>query len=256
MVKALLRGLIVLCLLHLCVQSIQGDVSPAALANMIQYFDVNVQPKADAQYAIAISVPQDQCTKEGAVIETVFSKEDAKYVKDVITKGEKCVLCTTSSNVIATRPNGTTKEHSEHILLYPLGNSPMDKLLKKTDQNSCVVFYSYNSPCVTKCIQNTDNILDGLSNWKNMRKEGMNVFVFENIWQKDAWRKDMEKDLLQINAEVPLYRCNRKNVMECQKCVEKNTGKVIPFCLPEKKSIFLYFQKMLLSVIKSWRVNE
>ncbi|RXN35667.1 hypothetical protein ROHU_003641 [Labeo rohita] len=118
---ALLRGLIVLCLLHMCVQSIQSDVSPAALAEMIQYFDDNVQPKADAQYALAILVPQDQCTNEEAVIENVFSKEDAKNVKDVITKGEKCVLCTTSGNVIAMRPNGTTKEHAEHILLYPLG---------------------------------------------------------------------------------------------------------------------------------------
>uniref|UniRef100_A0A673KV54 Uncharacterized protein n=1 Tax=Sinocyclocheilus rhinocerous TaxID=307959 RepID=A0A673KV54_9TELE len=239
-----------------CKKCTRNKVNTVLHENCDIVLSYSVQPKADAQYAIAISVPQDQCTKEGAVIETVFSKENAKYVKDVITKGEKCVLCTTSSNVIATRPNGTTKEHSEHILLYPLGNSPMDKLLKKTDQNSCVVFYSYNSPCVTKCIQSTDNILDGLSNWKNMRKEGMNVFVFEKIWQKDAWRKDMDKDLLQINAEVPLYRCNRKNVMECQKCVEKNTGKVIPFCLPEKKSIFLYFQKMLLSMIKSWHVNE
>ncbi|KAL1261200.1 hypothetical protein QQF64_009027 [Cirrhinus molitorella] len=253
---ASMRGLIVLWLLHLSVQSIQGDVNPAALAKMIQYFDDNVQPKTDAQFAIAISVPQEQCTKEDAVIEDVFSKEDAKHVKDVITT-EKCVLCTTAENVIATRPNGTTKEHSEHILLYPLGNSPMDTLLKKADRNSCVVFYSYNSPCVTKCIRSADNILPGLENWKNIRKDGMNVFVFENIWQKDAWRKDMEKDLLKINADnLPLYRCNRKNEMQCQKCVEKNTGKVIPFCLPEKKSILLYVQKMLLSVIKSWRVNE
>ncbi|XDV32772.1 hypothetical protein PO909_003495, partial [Leuciscus waleckii] len=60
---ASLKCVVVLCLLHLCVQSIQGDVNPAVLAKMIQYFDDNVQPKTkpDVQYAIAIFVPQSQC---------------------------------------------------------------------------------------------------------------------------------------------------------------------------------------------------
>ncbi|KAK3520533.1 hypothetical protein QTP70_025028 [Hemibagrus guttatus] len=258
------KGLIVLCLLHLCVQSIQGDVNPDVLARMIQYFADNVQPKTKdgqpAQYAFAITVPQAQCTSEQSDIQTVFSREEAEYVKNFISNGDTCVLCSQTGSesgiVIATRPNVPRKEHAEHILLYPLGNSPMNKLLAKTDQNSCIVFYSYNSPCVTKCIESADNILDGLSDWKNIRKDAMNVFVFEKIWQKDAWRKDMAKDLMKIQDQVPLYRCNNTNEMECQKCVDQNTGKVIPFCLPEKKSKFLYFQKMLLSVIKRWLVNE
>lgn len=257
---ALLKCVAVLCLLHLCVQSIQGDVNPAVLARMIQYFDDNVQPKTkpDVQYAIAISVPQSQCTDEQSDIQTVFSREDAENVRNILTSGEKCVLCTPSQNVIAARPTPKPVEHAEHFLLYPVGNSPMDKLLALADQNSCIVFYSYNSPCVTRCIQREDNILPGLSNWKNIRKEAMNVFVFEKIWQKDTWRKDMEKDLLKIHAEVPLYRCDiNDNVMQCQNCVEKNTGKVIPFCLPQKKSLLFYFRKMFLSIIKhAWRINE
>jgi len=220
----------------------------------------SVQPKTkpDVQYAIAIFVPQSQCTDEKSDIQTVFSKEDAENVKNILTGGEKCVLCTPSQNVIAARPTPKPEEHAEHFLLYPVGNSPMDKLLAKADQNSCIVFYSYNSPCVTKCIQSEDNILPGLSNWKNIRKEAMNVFVFEKIWQKDTWRKDMEKDLLQINAEIPLYRCDiNDNGMQCQNCVEKNTGKVIPFCLPKKKSLLFYFRKMLLSMMKhAWHVSE
>lgn len=179
-------------------------------------------------------------------------------MRNILNSGEKCVLCTPSKNVIAARPTQKPREHAEHFLLYPIGNSPMDKLLALADQNSCIVFYSYNSPCVTRCIQRDDNILNGLENWKNIRKEAMNVFVFEKIWQKDEWRKDMEKDLLKIHEQVPLYRCDIKNnVMECQDCVEKNTGKVIPFCLPKKKSLLFYFQKTLLSMIKLvWRVNE
>ncbi|CAM4550288.1 unnamed protein product [Leuciscus chuanchicus] len=141
-----LRGLIFLCLLHLCVQGVQGDVNTAVLEKMTQYFYDNVQPKneqqTDAQYAIAISVPQDQYRKETFNIEDVFSKQDAVNVKDKLNKGEKCLLnegdgCT-SGNVIATRPdmNKKPEEHAEHILLYPLGNSPMDKLLEKADSQS------------------------------------------------------------------------------------------------------------------------
>ncbi|KTF82306.1 hypothetical protein cypCar_00028221 [Cyprinus carpio] len=81
---ASLQCLIVLCMLNLCVQNIQGQVNPAALANMIQYFDNNVQPKTkigtNAQYAIAISVPQDLCTNQQSHIENVFSREEAQYV--------------------------------------------------------------------------------------------------------------------------------------------------------------------------------
>ncbi|KAK9961821.1 hypothetical protein ABG768_007221 [Culter alburnus] len=210
-----MRGLIFLCLLHLCVQGIQG-VNTAVLAKMIQYFYDNVQPKTqsqtDAQYAIAIGVPPEQCTKEGSDIQTVFPQQDAKLVKDKLKNGEKCFLCT-SSNVIATRPDLITKEHSEHIL--------------------CVVFYSYNSPCVKTCIKSEDNILAGLSNWINIRKEGMNAFVFQEIWQKDK-KKDLQEEFLKINAVVLLYHCKKtSNVMACRKCVENNI--MDPFCLPEKK---------------------
>ncbi|XP_067221095.1 uncharacterized protein [Chanodichthys erythropterus] len=203
---------------------------------MIHYFYDNVQPKTqsqtDAQYAIAIGVPPDQCTKEGSDIQTVFPQKDAKLVKEKLSKGEKCFLCT-SSNVIATRPDPKTKEHSEHILLYPPLKSPMDELLKKTDKDSCVVFSSYNSPCVKTCIQSDDNILAGLSNWINQRKEEINAFVFQEIWQKDK-KKDLQEEFLKINAVVPLYRCKKtSNGMACRKCVENTI--MDPFCLPEKK---------------------
>ncbi|XP_016407667.1 uncharacterized protein LOC107739931 [Sinocyclocheilus rhinocerous] len=247
---ASLKCLIILCMLHLCVRNIQGQVNPAALAKMIRYFNDNVQPKTkigtDAQYAIAISVPQDLCTNEQSHIENVFSREEAQYVKDLITEGRTCVLCSASQNVIATRPNVVTDEHSEHILLFPRGNSPLDTLLKNTDQNNCVVFYSYNSPCVKKCIKSADNIFPGLENWENVRKGGMNVFVFGKLW-KDA-KKEIANDFLMINKLVPLYRCMSTNVMECQNCVNGNTAN--PFCLPENKSILLYFQEMLLSMIE------
>ncbi|KAK7171474.1 hypothetical protein R3I93_003926 [Phoxinus phoxinus] len=243
-----LRGLIFLCLLHLCVQGIQGDVNTAVLAKITQYFYDNVQPKTkrepitDAQYAIAIRVPLGQCTPKSFDIQTVFSKSDAANVQDKLNKAEKCLLnegdeCTSLGNVIATRPDMKTKEHSEHILLYPPTGeteSPMDRLLAKAGQDTCVVFYSYNSPCVKTCIKGENNILEGLSNWINKNKFGDNAFVFQEIWPKEN-RKILKEEFPKINEKVPLYRCKRtNNVMECQKCVDNNNN-VDDFCLPAKK---------------------
>lgn len=201
------------------------------------YSSVQPNTKPDAQYAIAIRVLRAQCTNENFDIETEFSRGNATNVRDVLNRGEMCVLCTPSENVIAARPTRKRpKEHAEHRLLYPVGNSPMDKLLKKADKDSCVVFYTYNSPCVKQCIQSTDNILPGLSNWINEQKEAMNVFVFEKIYEKDS-KKDMEIYIRKIYAKVPLYRCTSNNTMEwmeCKNCVDQNS-KVDSFCLPEKK---------------------
>ncbi len=62
-----------------------------------------------------------------------------------------------------------------------------------------------------------DNIQHGLSNWKHIRKEAMNVFFFNKICQKDAWRKDMATNLLKIHEQLPVYWCKSTNVMEYHK---------------------------------------
>ncbi|XP_065138289.1 uncharacterized protein [Paramisgurnus dabryanus] len=221
-------GLIFLCLLQL---RVQANVNTAVLNKMIQYFDNNVQPKtmSDIQYAIAISVPEQQCTDETSSIETVFSKGDAEKVKTILTNGQTCELCTNSENapIIAARPK-SDKIHAEYVLLYPVGNSLMDKLLEKAKENNCVVFYTYNSPCVTKCISGEKNIIEGLSNWKNKRSQGINVFVFRTVWHKDAWRKDLSEEFKKIDAIVPLYQCYGAERINCFKCRgEKTTS----YCL-------------------------
>uniref|UniRef100_A0A8C1XND7 Uncharacterized protein n=1 Tax=Cyprinus carpio TaxID=7962 RepID=A0A8C1XND7_CYPCA len=200
-----LRGLVIfLCLLHLCVQGIQ-EMNTVCLAQMTQYFYDNVQPKtkqgADAQYALSIYVPPAHCTDKHAKIENVFDKDDAAQVKTLLNKG----------------------------VTY---NSLMDKLLEKARDQSCVVFYSYNSPCVETCLQSADNITEGLRNWINKRgKKGqINAFVFQEIWHRDNDR-DLKKGFHNIDKIVPLYRCRRnRNAMGCRKCVNNNV--VDPFCLP------------------------
>lgn len=119
----------------------------------------------------------------------------------------------------------------------------MDTLLNNTDQNNCVVFYSSNSPCVETCIKSVDNIFPVLANWTNVRKEGMNVFVFGKL--RKYVGKETGNDFLIINMLMPLYQCTSTNVLQCQNCLKEDAvNSVNLFCLPENKSILLYFQEM------------
>ncbi len=86
------------------------------------------------------------------------------------------------------------------------------------------------------CLQSADNIMEGLRNWINKRKDKMNAFVFQEIWQKDK-DKDLQTEFQNIDKIVPLYRCMRiSNAMECQKCVKNNV--VDPFCSPKNTLFF------------------
>lgn len=215
-----LRGLILICLLQL---SVQVDVNKVALAKMLKYFDDNVQPKPGAQYAIAIRLSKNQCTDEKFSITSVFSLKDAKIVKETIKNGQTCDVCTSPKNVIAARPQTEDpNDHSEYRLLYPVGKSPMDNLLKNVDKNSCVVFYTYNSPCVKECISGEKNILEGLSNWKNKLKDGINVFAFQSIWGKDV-TKDLPSEFQKIDKIVSLYQCPEAEQINCFKCRGQKT---------------------------------
>ncbi|XP_059367814.1 uncharacterized protein LOC132106169 [Carassius carassius] len=254
----LLRHLVIFfCLLHLHFQSIQGVPNTLCLDKMTQYFYDHVQPKQgkqNFQYALAIAVQEDQCTNEQSDIQTEFSLTDAANVRNLLNGKMKCELCTSSKNVIASRPVPISKkkdEHSEHVLLYPVGNSLMDKLLTEKSKSDCVVFFSYNSPCVKTCLQSNDNIKEGLSNWINKRKDTTNAFVFQDVWQNDK-RSVLEEEFKNINAIVPLYRCAiTANVMKCQKCVDNNNV-VDSFCLPNENPVLFLFQEMATSALELW----
>lgn len=219
----------------------------------------SVQPKQgklNLQYALAIAVDKDQCTNEQSDIQREFSLKDAANVRNLLNGKKKCELCTSSKNVIASRPVPISKrrdEHAEHVLLYPVGNSLMDNLLNEKSKADCVVFYSYNSPCVKTCLQSSDSILEGLKNWMNRRKDKeTNAFVFQDVWQNDK-RSVLEQEFKNINAVVPLYRCAiTNNVMKCLKCVENNV--VDSFCLPEQNLVLFLFKEMFTSTFELWSV--
>ncbi len=90
------------------------------------------------------------------------------------------------------------------------------------------------------CIKSAEDVFLGLANWTNVRKEGINVFVFGNLGK--CVGKETGNDFLIINLLMPLYPCTSTNVLQ-NWLKEDVVNSVNPFCLLENKSILLYFQE-------------
>ncbi len=86
------------------------------------------------------------------------------------------------------------------------------------------------SPSVETCIKSADDVFLGLANWTNVRKEGINVFVFGNL--RNYFEKEthpIDNDFLIINLLMPLYRCTSTNVLQ-NWLKEDVVNSVNPFC--------------------------
>ncbi len=187
------------------------------------------------QYATAINVPKNQCQQNFNPSQNNFlTQEDALNVKNAITdetnglyQGAQLIAAGTRKVVISKKK--TYNIHSESLLLNPVDNSPMTKLLNK-EKDGCSVFYTFYSPCVNTCLDATGehSIIDALKNWKE--NSGIKAFVFKNFWKFDT-EKDLQTEFKQIVSHVPLYRCVSET--ECYAC--KGEGNIDTHCLPPKQ---------------------
>ncbi|XP_072546591.1 uncharacterized protein [Salminus brasiliensis] len=223
-----LGAFVLLCLLAIGCRSSKADsVDIQTLARIIQFFDNNykkVENNAVRQYAVAINVPIKQCQKNFAPDQSNFlTNEVATNVKNKI-YDEKVALYEGQELIAAGTLNRGKKykRHSESILMNapppppPNMPSPMENLLNK-QKDECVVFYTYNSPCVNTCIdvKGEYSILKMLDSWS--KRGGLKAFVFRDIWKFDT-EKDLKEKFKAITQYVPLYRC--VSPQTCYECLQ------------------------------------
>uniref|UniRef100_A0A673JJM4 Uncharacterized LOC107722259 n=1 Tax=Sinocyclocheilus rhinocerous TaxID=307959 RepID=A0A673JJM4_9TELE len=227
-----LSGLLLLFLLPDWTEGIEGDtVDINTLA--FKRVDKDGHPR---QYAVAINVPKHQCQQNFNLAQNNFlTQENAMNVKNAIT--DETIALYQGAELIAA---GTRKKkgyymHSESLLLNPAANSPMTKLLNKR-KDGCSVFFTFESPCVNTCLDETGkhSILKALENWKE--HSGIKAFVFKSFWKFDT-EKDPQTKYKQIVAHVPLYRCVSENQSEseCYACKGEGNTPIDAKCLPPKK---------------------
>uniref|UniRef100_A0A8C1XKY0 Uncharacterized protein n=1 Tax=Cyprinus carpio TaxID=7962 RepID=A0A8C1XKY0_CYPCA len=237
-----LSGLLLLFLLPDWTEGIGGDtVDINSLARIIHFVEKNYK-RVDTdghprQYAVAINVPKHQCQQNfNPAPDNFLTQEDAMDVKNAITdetnalyQGAELIAAGTRKVVISKKKQYNI--HSESLLLNPADNSPMTNLLNRR-KDSCSVFYTFESPCVDTCLDETGShsILKALENWKE--HSGIKAFVFKKFWKFDT-EKDPQTEYKQIVAHVPLYRCESET--QCYACKGEGNTPIDAQCLPQKK---------------------
>ncbi|XP_072566794.1 uncharacterized protein [Paramormyrops kingsleyae] len=239
-----LTGLLLFSLSSSVVSADRVDLE--TLHEIIQVFESRYKPSErtdsgdGAQYAVAIKVPAEQCMEN--FDEKFLSYEDTDTVRNDLNDETKRLY--KGKKMVAARPKGTgsTAIHSERALLICEDSSqavtPVRDLLNKGDENDCVVFYTYNSPCLDYCLnQKNDNdqqnreraqkkrgktnvtpavkkcILDSLSILTD--HPGPKAFVFSQVYRKDRKNTKLASALKEVAEKVPLYRCNTNSCIEC-----------------------------------------
>ncbi|XP_048866720.1 uncharacterized protein LOC125740059 [Brienomyrus brachyistius] len=235
-----LTGLLLLSLFS-SVLSVQ-KVDLNTLHRIIRVFETRFVQTPGHQYAVAINVPAGQCGA-GFNENNFLSSEEANKVKNDLNDDTKRLY--TGRQMVAAKPKGRGSNaiHSERILLMCEDSSqavtPMQNLLNTGDRNGCVVFYTYNSPCLDYCLNQVND--NNLKNWEKVQKEkgkmnvppavekcilnslsiltnhpGPKAFVFSQVYDKDTKNTELLAPALKEVAEkVPLYKCNTNSCIEC-----------------------------------------
>ncbi|KAL6471944.1 hypothetical protein MHYP_G00205940 [Metynnis hypsauchen] len=207
-------------------------LSPAACAEIgnlkeiINFLQTNYGA-GGSQFAVAINVPAEKCSAGVKPDQNFLPDDDAQKAIDAMDGTAKVYK---GQRLIGAKPKPIPNKqdvnyHSEYLLLIksnPPATSPDDPLMKKLlrkDGNGCVVFYTYNSPCVNTC--STPNkrysIIPALDMFRDHK--GPKAFVFGQVWKYDVNKAQWEANMKEVNAKVPLYRCNNAG---CALCVDNN----------------------------------
>lgn len=190
----------------------------------------------EGQFAMAVRIPQKQC-EEGGFTLTNYYTAIKNSIGEQFTGG--IYSAGSPPQIIAARPKGL---HAELRLLqtkYKFAiiekqsvpvktQSVLHKL--KVNKNDCIVFYSFYSPCLDKCMTDSasTSIVDDLLEFDYWPRS-QTAFVFNVVYdpsKSDASKLKSTKAEVSrafdfLNGLIPLYRCNAHY---CQWCGRNNVN--------------------------------
>ncbi|KAM3624023.1 uncharacterized protein V6R79_018180 [Siganus canaliculatus] len=180
-------------------------VDQKKLATIIQ--GIRNEYHIQGQFSLALNIPVDQDLNE---LETAFKKDLCATVRDKISKDE----IYQGINVVAAKfkKAGAYTDHAEARVL--------DKIrpLADSSKGHFLVFYSYLSPCGSKCTNksNRNNILDKvnqiITKWKNY------AFVFSKVFDKTRNGTVINRhELVEALKQLGESKIGQKNIFRCYK---------------------------------------
>ncbi|KAI4873784.1 hypothetical protein NFI96_002219, partial [Prochilodus magdalenae] len=193
-------------------------------------------PPEDVQYAMAIRIKQNQCLQGSDPQGLESLKND---VNAFPLDGQNIYE---GQTMVAARPED--RKHSEYRLLLEDGGRIIKKLLEnKAGRNAddCVIFYTYNSPCLDTCLNEEKEKGKRKMDEKLINKgkaptgvyrciypaldlfntvSGPKAFVFTQLYRKDMNKQELSECLGKITEKIPLYHCDNNN--RCRRCEQGN----------------------------------
>ncbi|XP_065427643.1 uncharacterized protein LOC135976355 isoform X2 [Chrysemys picta bellii] len=212
-------GLLLLPLLLCFRPETVGSINTATLKQIVDHVN---EYGVKAQYSFAVSLGQAYC-QDGSPRKGLPSKKDLENMKKALNQ-EDGLYDPDDGRIVAARVkylNAVAREHSEWRLLHSDQNrkSPVQKLLARTyGQNSCLIFFTLNSPCAGTCLREsgTYNIVDMVSDAFRPISKNYKAFVFQQIYPEGLMPQDL-LDAWHRLHDVPLLRCDNNDCRDCSK---------------------------------------
>ncbi|XP_056407740.1 uncharacterized protein LOC130303243 [Hyla sarda] len=169
------------------------------------------------QYAYFVKFTKDECNRglTYEVLQEALKGEDAVKIYDKVSnygiyEGQRMVVSSYLEQekfVI----------HAEYRLLDPNFNSPITRLLSHQPTAGCAIFFSWDSPCVSKCLlhKGNYNIIDKLRTVNALPVD--RVFAFGKVfWQdKERPKEEVWASWRSLDQYIGLMRCDANNCIHC-----------------------------------------
>ncbi|XP_066502326.1 uncharacterized protein [Hoplias malabaricus] len=222
--------------------------SGAEINNLPQIIKFLQENYGDGEmFAVAINIPSRKCSSRGKLNQNILPKDPSWKVKhglhgiEGVYSGQSLIGAKTKTmDSLPEYQLLIQSDQSENGTQYPR----LKKLLDK-NKNGCVVFYSFQSPCVSSCPspRGRYSIMSALDLFQNHTgpkafvfkqvykhkvssvqrqrplwhcyRHGPNRYAMMSVWENYADQIAWQAGINQINARVPLFRCSAQKCIPC-----------------------------------------
>ncbi|XP_028929233.1 uncharacterized protein LOC103167484 [Ornithorhynchus anatinus] len=177
--------------------------------------------RGPVQYAVGIRLGEAVCTGSKQMNLSTQLPQMKKQLHDLggLYNGESLVAARVQGNI------GEYRVHAEWRLLSHANNnrSWVQQLLSRNNNERCLIFYTFRSPCKSRCLNEThnSNIINSVREVFNLVQRG--AFVFDRVYEEvtNTTQRDELVRAWSNLGNIPTYHCYTKSCVYCSR--DQNT---------------------------------
>ncbi|XP_056418956.1 uncharacterized protein LOC130360490 [Hyla sarda] len=206
-----------------CIMTVTPLLTEEQIGRATNYIQQHLTKDFNYQYSYFVKFTEEECNRgltydilhkalKGENADTIYQQVDDYHIYE----GKRMVV---SSYDTFEKSNKKHTLHPEYRLLNPDFHSPISRLLTDGLFAGCSIFYTFFSPCTSKCSlpDGNYNIIDKLSTIVGLPKD--RVFIFKQVYQRDTKQPSMVvwDSWKSLNNYIRLLRCSENNCVQCFK---------------------------------------